>query len=148
AAAVVGGGAIGLGVGWIIAHIRSRLDDTPVEITISLLTPYAAFLPAEQLGASGVIATVVAGLYLGRRSSHMMGADMRLSGRAVWETITFLLNGLVFIITGLEVPLLLRTLAPSLAVHLVVIGMAVSVVLVLVRAPWIFATTFVPTLLR
>ncbi len=148
ALAVVGGGAIGLAVGWIIAELRTRLEDTPVEITISLLTPYAAFLPAEQVGASGVIATVVAGLYLGRRSSRMMGADARLTGRAVWETITFLLNGLVFIITGLEVPLLLRALAPSLAIHLVVIGVAVSVVLVLVRAPWIFATTLVPAVLR
>ena len=90
AVAGLGGWAIGLAVGWVIAQIRSRIEDTPVEITISLLTPYAAFLPAEQLGASGVIATVVAGLYLGRRGSRIMGADARLTGRAVWETITFL----------------------------------------------------------
>ena len=86
-----------------------------MEITISLLTPYAAFLPAQALGVSGVIATVAAGLYLGRRASHMMGPDARLTGRAVWETITFLLNGIVFIMTGLEVPLLLRELAPATA---------------------------------
>jgi monovalent cation/hydrogen antiporter len=147
AAAVVGGGAIGLAVGWIIAELRTRLEDTPVEITISLLTPYAAFLPAEQVGASGVIATVVAGLYLGRRASHMMGADARLTGRAVWDTITFLLNGLVFIITGLEVPLLLRALAPATAIHLVLIGIAVCGVLVAVRTPWIFATMFLPVFL-
>ncbi len=146
--AILGGSAIGLAVGWVIAQIRSRLEDTPVEITISLLTPYAAFLPAEQLGASGVIATVAAGLYLGRRGSHIMGADVRLTGRAVWETITFLLNGFVFIVTGLEVPLLLRTLEPGLALRLVGIGLAVSVVLVLVRALWIFATAFGPPLVR
>jgi len=146
--AVVGGGVIGLVAAWIIAEVRTRLEDTPVEITISLLTPYAAFLPAEQLGASGVIATVVAGLYLGRRASHMMGADARLTGRAVWDTITFLLNGAVFIITGLEVPLILRALAPATAIRLVLIGIAVSVVLVAVRALWIFGTTFVPVLWR
>ena len=146
--AIVGGSAIGLTVGWVIAQIRLRLEDTPVEITVSLLTPYAAFLPAEQLGASGVIATVAAGLYLGRRGSHIMGADARLTGRAVWETITFLLNGFVFIVTGLEVPLVLRALAPTVALRLVGIGIAVSLALVLVRAVWIFATICLPQLVR
>jgi Na+/H+ antiporter len=148
AVAVLGGSAIGLAVGWVIAQIRTRLDDTPVEITISLLTPYAAFLPAEQLGASGVIATVATGLYLGQRGSRMMGADARLTGRAVWETITFLLNGFVFILTGLEVPQLLRSLSPALAIRLVSIGVVVSVALVLVRALWIFGLAFIPSLLR
>src|SRR5436190_1575258 len=146
AGSIVGGSVIGLGVGWVIAQIRGRIDDTPVEITISLLTPYAAFLPAQWLGTSGVIATVVAGLYLGRRASHIMGADARLTGRAVWETITFLLNGFVFILTGLEVPLILRALEPAAAVRLVGIGIVVSLVLVLVRAAWIFATIDLPQL--
>src|SRR2546428_76937 len=135
-------------VGWIVAQIRARIEDTPVEITISLLTPYAAFLPAQQLGASGVIATVAAGLYLGRRGSRIMGPDARLTGRAVWETITFLLNGVVFIITGLEVPLLLRALAPAPAIRLVGIGIVVGVVLVVVRALWIFPTEFLAPLVR
>src|SRR6266542_2643409 len=148
ALAAVGGGAIGQAVGWMIAQIRARIEDTPVEITISLLTPYAAFLPAEQLGTSGVIATVVAGVYLGRRGSHIMGADVRLTGRAVWDTLIFLLNGLVFIVTGLEVSLLLRALAPSDAVRLVGIGLAVSAVLILVRALWIFGSAFAPRLVR
>jgi monovalent cation/hydrogen antiporter len=148
AGAMLGGSVVGLAVGWIIAQIRARIEDTPVEITISLLTPYAAFLPAQQLGASGVIATVAAGLYLGRRGSRIMGPDARLTGRAVWETITFLLNGMVFIITGLEVPLLLRALAPVTAIRLVGIGIVVSVVLVVVRALWIFPTEFLGPLVR
>jgi CPA1 family monovalent cation:H+ antiporter len=143
-AAMLGGCVIGVTVGWVIAHIRARLEDTPVEMTISLLTPYAAFLPADRLDASGVIATVAAGLYLGHRGSHIMGADARLTGRAVWETMTFLLNGFVFIVMGLEVPLLLRALTPSLAIQLVGIGVAVTVVLVLVRALWMFSTVFLP----
>jgi CPA1 family monovalent cation:H+ antiporter len=146
--ALLGGCAVGVAVGWLIAHIRSRIEDTPVEMTISLLTPYAAFLPAERLGASGVIATVAAGLYLGHRGSRIMGADARLTGRAVWETITFLLNGFVFIVMGLEVPLLLRALTPSLAIRFVGIGIAVSLALVLVRALFIFGTVFLPQLVR
>jgi CPA1 family monovalent cation:H+ antiporter len=148
AAALAGGAAIGLAVGFVVAQVRQRIEDTPVEITISLLTPYAAFIPAQQLGVSGVIATVVAGLYLGRRVSHMSGPDMRLTGRAVWETLTFLLNGFVFIVTGLEVPLLLRGLAADTATRLVGIGLVVSLALVAVRALWIFPTSYLACRLR
>jgi len=148
AAAMLGGSAIGLAVGWIVGQVRARIEDTPVEMTISLLTPYAAFLPAQALGASGVIATVAAGLYLGRRASHIAGPDARLTGRAVWETLSFLLNGTVFIITGLEVPQLLRALAPATALRLVAIGVAVSLVLVAVRALWIFPTAWLAPLVR
>ena len=148
AAAIVIGGAFGFVIGWVIARIRAAIEDTPVEMTISLLTPYAAFLPAARLEASGVIATVAAGLYLGHRGSHIMGADARLTGRAVWETITFLLNGFVFIVMGLEIPHLLRALTRPRAVELVGIGVAVTIVLVLVRAVWIFATLDLPSRLR
>ena len=144
AGAMLGGAAIGVAVGWVIARIRARLEDTPVEMTISLLTPFAAFLPADRLGASGVIATVAAGLYMGHRGSHIMGADARLTGRAVWDTITFLLNGFVFIVMGLEVPLLMRALTLRQAAGLVGIGVAVTLALVLVRALWIFSTVFLP----
>jgi CPA1 family monovalent cation:H+ antiporter len=148
AGTLLGGTAIGLAVGWTVAQIRARLTDTPVEITISLLTPYAAFLPAQRLGVSGVIAAVAAGLYLGRRASRIMGPDARLTGRAVWETLTFLLNGVVFIITGLEVPLLLRAIPTGMAFRLVAIGIGVSLVLVVVRAIWILPTVFLTPLLR
>src|SRR6185436_1938697 len=113
AGAILGGVAIGVAVGWLVSHIRERIQDTPVEMTISLLTPYAAFLPADRLGVSGVIATVAAGLYLGQRASRIMGADARITGRALWETLTFLLNGFVFIAMGFEIPLLIRILTPA-----------------------------------
>jgi monovalent cation/hydrogen antiporter len=148
AVALLGGCLVGVVIGWVIAHIRAWLQDTPVEITISLLTPYAAFLPAERLGVSGVVAAVAAGLYLGHRGARIMGADVRLTGRAVWETITFLLNGFVFIAMGLEAPLLLRTLTRERAIRLVAIGVAVSLVLVAVRALIVFATIWLPARLR
>lgn len=148
AGAILGGGVVGVAVGWTVAHLRARIEDTPVEMTISLLTPYAAFLPADRLGVSGVIATVAAGLYLGHRGSHIMGADARLTGRAVWDTLTFLLNGLVFIVMGLEVPVLLRTVPPALALRLIGIGVAVTALLVLVRTLWILGTVYLPQRLR
>jgi monovalent cation/hydrogen antiporter len=148
AGAMLGGGAVGLVVGWIVAKIRTRLQDTPVEMTISLLTPYAAFLPAERLGVSGVIATVAAGIYLGYRGSRIMGADARLTGRALWDTLTFLLNGFVFIAMGFEIPLLMRRLTADLALRFVGIGVAVTAALLLVRVVWIFGTVYLPQRIR
>ena len=144
--ALVGGCAIGIAVGWVIGLIRTRIQDTPVEITISLLTPYLAYLPAERLGVSGVIAAVAAGLYLGHRGSRIMGADARLTGRAVWDIITFLLNGFVFIVMGLEIPSLLRALTLSDTMSLVGVGLVVSAGLAVVRAIFIFGTVYLPAL--
>src|SRR5262249_34397502 len=132
-----GGIAIGLAIGWLIAHIRTQLSDLPVEITVSLLTPYAAYLPAEVLGASGVLAAVTAGLYLGRRSSRIMGSDVRLAARAVWEMLVFLLNGIVFLLVGLQIAALVRAMSGPMLIRLVAAGLAVSVILFAVRALWI-----------
>jgi CPA1 family monovalent cation:H+ antiporter len=139
AAVALGGIAIGLAVGWVIAYLRTRLSDLPVEITVSLLTPYAAYLPAEVVGASGVLSAVAAGLYLGRRVSTMMGSDVRLAGRAVWEVLIFLLNGLVFVLIGLEMIALGRAMPGAMLIRLVLVGLAVTAALVLVRGLWIAA---------
>jgi CPA1 family monovalent cation:H+ antiporter len=130
--------AVGLIVGWIVSLIRTRLQDTPVEITVSLLTPYAAYLPAELLGGSGVLAAVAAGLYLGRRGSQIMGSDARLAGRAVWEMLVFLLNGLVFLLIGLEISVLAGEMDRVALLQLAGLGVLVSVALIVVRAIWIF----------
>src|SRR5437773_2071804 len=96
----LGGILIGLVVGWIVVWVRTRINDTPVEITVSLLTPYAAYLPAEAFGDSAVLAAVPVGLSVGRRSSQIMGSEARLAGRATWESLVFLLNGIVFLSIG------------------------------------------------
>ena len=137
AVVAIGGIAIGLAVGWLIARVRARLADLPVEITVSLLTPYAAYLPAELLGVSGVLAAVTAGLYLGRRASRIMGSDVRLAARAVWEMLVFLLNGIVFLLIGLEISALARELDRRTLVTLVGAGVAVSAALIGVRALWV-----------
>jgi hypothetical protein len=84
--------------------IQRRLDDPPVQITISLLTPFVAYLGAEQLGLSGVLAVVTAGLYIGWRSPLILTARTRLEGFAFWRMVVFLLNGLIFILIGLQLP--------------------------------------------
>lgn len=139
-----GGILIGLIVGWFIGQVRRRLRDTSVELTVTLLTPYAAFLPAEALHLSGVIAAVVAGMFLGPQLSRISNADVRISGRAVWETLVFLLNGVVFFLTGLEVSYVIGRFAMSDIWTLIVIGVAVTFALLVVRALWIFGTTYLP----
>jgi monovalent cation/hydrogen antiporter len=104
--AAAGGIAIGLVVALVVGEIRRRLDDAPTEITISLLTPYAAFVPADELGLSGVLAAVTAGVYLGWRAPELITPQTRLQATAVWEILTFLLNATLFILIGLQLPVI------------------------------------------
>ena len=104
--AAAGGIAIGLVVGFVVAEIRRRLDDAPTEITISLLTAYAAFIPADELGLSGVLAAVTAGIYLGWRAPELVSPQTRLQSTAVWEILVFLLNATLFILIGLQLPVI------------------------------------------
>jgi CPA1 family monovalent cation:H+ antiporter len=129
--------AVGVAIGWVAAEVRTRLSDAPVEITISLLTPYAAFLPAYAVGASGVLAALTAGLYVGRRASRIMGSDVRLTGRAVWETLLFLINGFVFILIGLQITAISGRIESATFRNLALVGLAVSAVLIAVRAAWL-----------
>lgn len=135
----LGGILIGLVVGWIVAWVRTHLTDTPVEITVSLITPYAAYLPAELFGVSGVLAAVTAGLFIGRRSSRIMGSEARLAGRAVWESLVFLLNGVVFLAIGFQISSISRQMDRETLLQLAAIGVVVSLALIAVRALWIFA---------
>ena len=106
--AAAGGIGIGLLVGVAMRWVQSHLDDPPIQITFSLLTPFIAYLPAEQMHASGVLATVAAGIFLGWHSPLMITARTRLQAYAFWEMIVFLLNGFVFIVIGLQLPRILH----------------------------------------
>ena len=134
----LGGILIGLVVGWIAAWVRMHLNDTPVEITVSLITPYAAYLPAEALGVSGVLAAVTVGLFLGRRSSRIMGSEARLAGRAVWESLVFLLTGVVFLAIGFQISSISRAMDRTTLLQLAAVGVVVSIALIVVRAIWVF----------
>jgi monovalent cation/hydrogen antiporter len=143
--AAVGGIAIGLAVGFVITEIRRRLDDVPTEITISLLTGYAAFLPAEELGLSGVLAAVTAGIYLGWNAPHIASPQMRLQGAAVWEILVFLLNATLFILIGLQLPEAVDGLEQLSAAELAGYAALVTIVILATRFAWVFT---VPYLIR
>ena len=100
----IGGLAVGLAAGWLIRQVRSRLDDPPIEITISILSGYVGYLPAEALGFSGVVAAVTTGLYMAWYTPQLTTPVLRLQTLAVWEILTFLLNALLFLLVGLQLP--------------------------------------------
>jgi CPA1 family monovalent cation:H+ antiporter len=111
--AAVGGIAIGLAVGWVIAEVRRRVNDVNTELTISLFSAYGAFIPAEELGASGVLAVVAAGIYLGFRAPEIASPESRMQGFALWSILTFLLNAVLFILIGLQLPVIVDGLTAS-----------------------------------
>jgi CPA1 family monovalent cation:H+ antiporter len=99
---VVGGTAVGLAVGCVVMSVHRRLEEPTAETVIALLTPYAASLPAEALGASSVLAVAVTGLYVSHNSARLFTVRSRLRTKAVWDTIEFLFNGLIFVLMGLQ----------------------------------------------
>jgi CPA1 family monovalent cation:H+ antiporter len=99
---VVGGVAVGLILGKLVDWVERRIDDAPIEITISLVTPYVAYLGAESIHSSGVLAAVACGLFLGRRSATYFSSTVRIEAWAFWNTLTFVLNGVVLIIFGVD----------------------------------------------
>ena len=141
----VGGLAIGLVAGWIIKEVRSRIDDPPTEITISILSGYAAYIPAEELGFSGVIAAVTVGGYMGWHTPQLTTPIMRIQGVSVWEILTFLLNAVLFLLVGLQLPNVIDGITGYSAGELIYWGLLISLVVIVVRLMWGFT---VPYLIR
>jgi CPA1 family monovalent cation:H+ antiporter len=141
----VGGIGIGLLVGWPIAEIRKRLDDPPVEITISLATAYAAYLPAAELGFSGVLAAVTVGVYLGWRAPDVSSVRMRVQGRPVWELLQFLINATLFVLVGLQLPVAASALKDNSSWALAGYAAAIWATVIGIRLLWGF---IMPLLIR
>jgi monovalent cation/hydrogen antiporter len=130
--------AIGLVLALLVSWVISRIDDAPIEITITIITPYIVYLTAESLHSSGVLATVACGIYLGHRSSIFYSTRARLQGAAVWETLSFVLNGIVFILIGLQLPYVLDEIHDTSFSRLLVTGALFSAVVILLRLIWVY----------
>jgi CPA1 family monovalent cation:H+ antiporter len=137
-----GGVAIGLAVGWIVAEVRKRTADAQVSVTVSLLTGYAAFVPADAVGASGVLATVAAGVYMGIRGPQILSARTRLQGYFVWDILGFVINAILFVLIGLQFRAVLDALSGYSAATLAGYALAVTGVVVGTRLVWFFTTPY------
>jgi CPA1 family monovalent cation:H+ antiporter len=145
----VGGIAFGLAIGWLAAAFHKRVQDPPIEITVNLLTPFAAYLPAERLGISGVLAVVSAGLYLGWKLPEVTDYQTRLDSRPVWDTVEFMLNGMVFILIGLQLPTVVKAASSDDLTkgQLIADALIISLAVIVVRIAWVFPATYLPRML-
>lgn len=145
----IGGALIGLAVGWLAEQFHKRVDDAPIEITVSLLVPFVAYLLAERFGVSGVLAVVAAGLHLGIRAPQLLTFKTRLQAGPVWDMLEFLLNGCVFILIGLQLPQVLKGLSGhAVAVlKLAQYALLISLAVILIRIIWVFPVTYLPRLI-
>jgi Na+/H+ antiporter len=141
---VVGETLWGIMLGWASLRLRRLAGDPQVEIVLALLLPYVAFWPPHALGGSGVIAAVAAGLYVSWNGLRFISAQTRLQGYFVWGLVVHLVEGLVFLLTGLQAHVVLDGLQDSSGRRLLLAGAAVSAVVVLVRFVWVFPAVYLP----
>src|SRR2546429_81562 len=137
-----GGVAIGLAVGWAIAEVRKRITDTQVSITISLMSGYAAFIPADKAGVSGVVAAVTTGIYMGFRGPSIISPRTRLQGFFVWEILDFLLNAALFVLIGLQLRTGLDNIGGYSVASLAGYAAAISAVVIVTRFVWLFTMPY------
>ncbi|HEU5342375.1 Na+/H+ antiporter [Edaphobacter sp.] len=136
---VVGGLGIGVLIGAVVGWLEQFIDDGPVEVVVSLVVPYAAYLAGEKARASGVLAVVACGIYLSRKSVSLFSPAVRLQVTGLWDALNFILNGLVFVLIGLQLPYVLAGIHGRYSTGtLVLYGVVFSVVLIALRMVWVY----------
>lgn len=139
---------IGLAAGLLIVQVRRRLQDPPVESTISLLTGFVAYLPAAALGASGVLSVVATGLYLERMGPRVVSPQTRIQTTQMWQVVTFLFNGLLFILVGFQLNTILASRALPTPGNLLLDAGFISLTIIIIRILWTFPGAYLPFFLN
>ncbi|RAX17194.1 Na+/H+ antiporter [Pseudarthrobacter sp. AG30] len=144
-----GGLVVGLAAAYVLTEIRKRISNVAINTSASLMAPFVAFLPAEAIHASGVLAVVVTGLVMGTKAPSMPNGAARQSARSNWDTVQFLLENAVFLLIGLQVRTIIDSVQDdSLGAGRVWLGCAVILLAVLVLRPvWVFPATYLPRLI-
>jgi CPA1 family monovalent cation:H+ antiporter len=143
----LGGIAVGLIIGAILARALSRTAEPVLEIIVTLVAPFTAYVVAEAFGFSGVLATVVAGLITGRRAARVLSPEARLLGRGAWGTTIWVINALVFTFVGLQLHQILLDLSEYTAAQLLWLGALVGLTVIVARIVWVYPATYLPRLL-
>jgi CPA1 family monovalent cation:H+ antiporter len=134
----------GIGVGWLMLRLRRWVRDPGIEFLLSLLTPFVAYWPPEQLGGSGVLATVAAGLYVSWNGSRLIPAATRVPGVVFWDFLTYLIEGMVFLITGLQARTLIPVIRHYSIPEMAMAAILVCAVVIVTRFIWVFPSTYLP----
>jgi len=143
---VAGAGVlVGLAIGWLLVRIHKISPNNPiVDTSLTLLTPFIAYLIAEELHVSGVLAVVTAGLYITVRSSEIFSHQSRMQAVAVWNSVIFLLNGIVFILIGLQLPNIIEAISQYSPATLAGYGALISLAVIVGRLLWVYSGTYIP----
>jgi CPA1 family monovalent cation:H+ antiporter len=147
AAIVIGEILFGLAVGWLSLRARHRARDPQVEITLSLITPYLAYWIPEHFGGSGVIATVACGLYISWNGPLLISSATRLQGIFFWDLVIYLVEGLLFLLTGFQMRLLYEKSKAFPLQEILFTSALVAVVIIVARFAWVYPATYLPRLL-
>ena len=140
-----GGIAVGLAMGWVFMFFIDKFEDSPVENTISLITPFTIYIAADRfLGVSGVLAVVTAGYYFSRRLPRSNSSETRLQAISFWNMLDFLFNGALFLLVGLQLRRVIAGLGETSVSNAVGYAAIVSVTLILTRILWVFPVTYLP----
>jgi len=145
---VLAGIAVGLILAWTVHWLELHIDYAPIELTVGLLSAYTAYIVAEEIHASGVLSVVTAGFYLSRKSATFFSPPVRLQAYALWDTIDFVLNGLVFVLIGLQLPFILAGLHNYSRLTLLRDAIAINVLIIGLRLVWIYPSSYVAYLFR
>lgn len=135
---IAGGIAVGVLIGLLVYYAERRIDDGPIEIALSVLVPYGAYFAADAIHASGVLAVVASGIFLTRRSATMFSPAVRIQIWSFWESFTFILNGLVFVLIGLQLRAILSSIRDYSMSALIRDGALFSFFLIFLRFLWVF----------
>ena len=147
AAIIVGEVLFGAAVGWLSLRMRHRARDPQVEITLSLITPYVAFWVPQHLGGSGVIATVACGLYMSWNGPLLISSATRLQGIFFWDLVIYLIEGLLFLLTGFQMRLLLEKSKAFPLDDILIAIVLVTVMVIVARFAWLYPATYLPRVL-
>lgn len=139
-AALVGGTLYGYAVGWVALRVRRFLDDPRLEVTVSLMTPFVAYLVPEHFGSTGVLAVAVAGLVINAHSPHMISAETRLHTIPIWSMIDFMMNGVLFLLLGLQVKAVVSSVSHGSLGSAVAASAAMAAAIVVLRFVWVYVT--------
>lgn len=140
----IGGSAVGLASGWILVRVRRRLDEPSLEIVLGLLAAFGSYVAAYAIGWSGVLAAVTAGLYAGRHAEDISSPGARINMEPFWDALTFVLESMLFLLIGLELPVIVSGLHGNLGDGILQ-GVGVVAAAVAIRAAWMAALRIMPS---
>lgn len=142
----LGGVVVGLMIGVISIYLLPKIKSVEAETTFTFITAFMSFLISEHIGVSAIIATVVCGIYCGIHFPEVVSSSTKMNAKASWNTLLFIINGLVFTLIGLELPVILQNLKTNSIGHLIGYGFIISFVVILTRLFWVYPMAYLPRL--